>query len=1114
MQVNLSYTPKLSCQANDIKIIKIALLNYLTKTGDVDSFGNINTDDVNEISKFICKLYKISQEEGAYHRLAASLILQLAIEGLVMLPFSGKTLRKITDFKFISTDLVKTVDKHIDNESPRWRDEDVHFRILMATDCRSATKFSLIDFSNLHLWLISEGLVEDKFGFSLPIFMTLRGIELSNESSLNRDQRHSYIFWCVTGKYKTTKLLDFISDPNGIDGIRIHGNARERLELDSHQERRRSKEEKRKSTNRNNRKDSPYIENLLQIVKENKIDSAERYFEGLANGSQVKGFRPNYWIDEPTNYPGRPHINVAALGLNWFTAFKAYLIHREKDYETDKQVRTNLHIFADYLFLYLPWWFENNPDANLSYPNHPWQFLRYYFVDRTRFNDDEYSEFVKLPKTIYELLHLRKATPDVRNTFRINIKSFFAFVITYFEDSSKFVSKGMLNPIRLDFDNEVAGRSGKTNKIPFSEDVFPYLVHYGQSVEAFGEFLQYEAYEKNIFKDASNGIKDGYYTSDWGYVPVFWFRGKLYRIDWIPNLYGISKRSLQSNPVEESGIYLNGNRINKGENKTLTLHFPSLTVIRLLNVMAETGLRGQSVQWLDRRYFDSLTLPSESIEQLYGNPKDQLFKSLYLNTDKSHNVWENLVSWRVRRSLLAERYFQNSLIGKHSKRETPYEDRSNSRFLPVLALFRSDRISKPVADGTYSYRWVEFLFGFQNFFNKKDGIDCSSDINALQLVKAREGASEDALIYDRFFAVHTPHACRATYATLKDGDFEVSEVAAQLGHSNTVVTNYYQVPSFNRLQKKLKLSDTETMGDGDLDPLSKGEQYLHPERAVSDVRKAFERNRDQAISDFGFVPGVALWSLSELDGDKSALDLLRQSPSSLIRWHLTHVCPVGNQCPREVVSNTGGFSRCGICPLAAKCIDHLPGMEAKQNELIERVRTAAAKIKLLIDNGGLQSDIDELHRSMQLDTKELMGWKLSAEILRNMQRESLGNNKNYHVDQPELVRKQLQLVTRSQSEREFFLQRIVESHEYPSLESAEIRAKALRYTRLFLAKQGRLEDAAYLDVQPHTEIAVLASLIKPIVDAKNLSMSEFLAALEALPQVLPYNEINPSQRLI
>lgn len=1102
MRINLTSLPVI-VSGPDVPIAFAGALAAAQKYGGV-SLPEIAGNTNEHFEKCLAELFSIAHlpARDKVSSCAAAAILDLSYLGVVMLPVLTPPLRVLVPsaYPFQVPKLIEAVDSYVSSQRPRWQKYDSHLHLLLATNCRQAAQFDIYKFEQLHNWLNKNSHSEYYFSPSSAPYMTLRGIELAEGSSLGRDVRHGYLLWRASKSDESLGFAEFMSDLTNLRGMRVHGHERERVELLDDVKIRRIRENQRALKLKNLRPNTPFVQALLDIVEANQFNAPDAYFAALTGSSNKKGFRPDFWIDTPVNYPGRGDIVVAELGRKWFIAFRAFLIKREKDYETDKQVRAALHVFADYLFLYLPWWMEKHPDTKLSFPNSPKAFLRYFFVDRTRFHTEEEQALGALPKTLNELLGLRRPTPASRNIVRIILRKFFSFVTTYFEGNVDFVTPGMQNPVRSDFDNEVTtSRSNKTNKIPFAEDVFPFLIHYGQAVEAFGEFLQQQAYVRNIFRELPSGPgRDGYDTASWGYIPIFWYRGRLYPISWIPGIYVISRRMLQGNPADSAGIYVGGVKVNTGKKRNVTFSFPNLTTVRLLMAMTETGLRGQSIQWLDRRTFDSLALPVDKLSNLYGNSIGQTYAPLYINTDKAHAPWNNLASWRVRRSMLSERYFQDSVVGSSVTLEVAYEDRQNSRFLPILPLFRSDRGVKPVSDSNYSNRWVDFLYGFQSFYNLRDGVRGSEGVDALILLLERKNGRRDGAYSDQFSAVHTPHACRATYATLRDGDLEVSEVADQLGHSNTAETNYYQVPQLKRLVAKLKNIDDRMLSTDVYDPTGSSSVYLHPENEDSSVRLAFKKSREQAISDFGFVPGVALWSLSELDGDMSTLELLKQSPGSAIRWHPTHVCPVGNQCPKEVVANAGGMNRCGICPLAAKCIDHLPGIEAKQTELLERVRTAGRRQKLLSERGAAQGDIDALHREMQLDTKELLGWKLSAEILRSRQLDLGTAHSEYHVDKPELVRKQLQLVTRNSTESEFFLQRIADSNAYPSLESAEVRARATRYTRLILARQGHFKEAAFLDVPAHTELSVFASLIRPYVEAKNLTLGDLAKAIESL----------------
>lgn len=1014
MQVNLSLAPVVLKREGFAAGFRNAVERVTADTG-APIFASLPNDASDALlDAEVSNLRTLVSKNGPHQSTAAAVLTELAISGYLMLSPVEQVLARLPEsYALELPPFLAGVNEWVRGQSPRWFPKYSHLQLILATDCRSGDEFDIYAFTRLHTWLIAEQGGDGKLSLMEPAYLLLRAIEEIDDTALERNLRHAYIIWRASESDKLMPFDEFLADPKHMAGMRVHGHERERIELQVQVKRRQSREQERKIKLQAMRSYSPFVDNLHRIARSGSPSAPEDYFAALRGGSNVKGFRPDAWLEEPVEYPGRESVNVTALGSKWFVAFRAFLAHRKKDYESDKHVRSALHVLADYALLYLPWWLEQHHDTSLEFPSSPKQFLRYFYVDRTRFHTEESHSLGVLPRTLNELLHLRRPTPASRNVARLAMQQFFSFVLTYFEDNPEFISKGMQNPFRTDFDNEVAGRRSKTDKVPFPEDVFPFLIHYGQAVEAFGEFLQQEAYVRNCFRELPFGPADGYTTSEWGFVPVFWYRGRRYQLDWVPNIFLVSKRTLQANPKGLAGLYVHGNRINVGASRNVTLNFPHLTAVRMLTALVETGLRAQSLQWLDRRTFDRLAQPVTALSTLHGNADLQGYHALYINTDKTHEEWKNLVSWRVRRSLLAECYFQDSVVDKYATAEVAYEDREHSRFLPVLSLFRSDRSPKPISDSLYSYRWVEFLYGFQHFYNRKDGLDRSESEDALVVLKERDEWDEGAGISDIYLAIHTPHACRATYATLKDGDLEVAEISEQLGHSSTAVTHTYQVPQMKKLLAKLKAIDTRVLASESYDVAVEGTALLHPERQSSSVRVAFEKSREQAISDFGFIPGVTLWSLSELDGDTSTIELLRQSPSSLIRWHPTHVCPVGNQCPREVVANTGGMNRCGLCPLAAKCIDHLPAVEAKQRELLERIRTVSARQKQLEKREAPQVEIDVLQREKSLDTKELLGWKLSAEILRGRQHELTNNSTSYHVDQPELVRKQLELVAYS-----------------------------------------------------------------------------------------------------
>lgn len=856
------------------------------------------------------------------------------------------------------------------------------------------------------------------------------------------------------------------------------------------------------------KKTEKWVENFSyfeELGGKSDIESCLAYADAMV-GSIAGVFRKrSRWIESPSNYPGRENVDVSILGKLWFQTFNAWLSHMSniKKYEEDKGLRLALHVFCDYLFLYLPWWMEINPNSGINFPTSPKDFSRFIFMNRLSLDEGHFDVNV-LPMTFIEFLIRRKKSVGARNIVISTLERYFSFVIRAFEDDSNIVSSDMSNPVVPEFDKERGWARHKTNKVPFYENVYPHLVYYSQALEAFGEYLMQLAYESDYFESkALSSI--GFNTDEMGYVPYFRIRGVLYVIRWIPSVYACSRRNIYNNPTDISGIYLSGRKINHGENYPRTIVLPYLTSLRLIIGMIETGLRGQSIQWLDRDSWDSLNIKKIPIEGLYTNAPAESFSSLYVNTDKTRETgFQTFMSWRVRRAFLAEQHFQNSILRLNDDLAVPYEGRPKSRFGKIKPLFSAPRGKYTVSDTTYSAVWGEFLVGFQQFFNSQ--VDPNNPLTFYRLEKTvstlpkvtekKEG--EQNLCKLSLIPIHTPHACRATYATLKDGDFEISEIANLIGHSNTITTTYYQTPEAKKLISKLQ----------DYEDSLFGERFdIHPERSDSTLRRSFNLNRESSILNQGFISGVSFWSTEDLkSSDNDTLELLKQSPANAIKWHESHVCPVGNQCPLDIVQKIGGFRRCGICPLAAKSIDHLPGIAAKKRELVGRVRALYKQIdKYSTDIAVNKELLDGLHREVELDSGELSGWTLAEEVLKNklIEFNYENNDKFYHADAPELVKRHLKVITKDISEGEFLLDRIADSKQYPSLESEEVRARASLIVRTLLAQNGQFNEALSFHLNPGDDLSVVFSMLAPLLKAKGINREEFSIGLtEALnPQI-------------
>jgi len=509
----------------------------------------------------------------------------------------------------------------------------------------------------------------------------------------------------------------------------------------------------------------------------------------------------------------------------------------------------------------------------------------------------------------------------------------------------------------------------------------------------------------------------------------------------------------------------------------------------------EVGLRLAGLRWLDRRTWDKDNIGCPSDGQFSYRPEQQYVYSLYVNTDKTkEGGWTTSVVFRVRALLLREQRFQESVDEDGMDEEVPYQGRAHSRFGKVLPLFRSENSPVPINENRYQAYWVLYLIGFQNFMEAATGTFVP--FTKVEPRGRAEGSTPKVVVGDdgiryspvSILAISTPHACRASFATNRQGVLETSDIALLIGHEDPVVTEYYQSPRAEDVKAKLEQGDQALCGDHRM--FERGNTpYVRADKEESPLVRSFKQDREGTIKSFGFMPAMSLWSLSDTEGDnEDALEALRNGPMSLIRFRETHICPVGEECPADVVQAAGGFKRCGLCPLALKCVDHLPAISAKKNALMERIKYLTQQKERLHDLGETAA-VEAIWEEMELETNELLGWQLSEEILSKIYEEQKGQDVlTYHAEQPDMVRRHLQRVVKKTDTTQFLLQRIAEANAYPSMQSPQIQAVAAGIRRRLLA--GRPVPDLLADVPGPDDILVAAKLLKTVMQANDLSLEQ------------------------
>lgn len=767
-------------------------------------------------------------------------------------------------------------------------------------------------------------------------------------------------------------------------------------------------------------------------------------------------------------YPGREHIDLTAASPKWVESLRAYMHHRTtiKGYRSDGEAMSVLNLLTDYLFYYLPWWYELAENPQVEAPKTPKEFNRFSFI--SRHTNDSLNE---LPETLLNVIAWRRSSKETQAVAVHQLSLFFTFLETHFGEDNTIAGFGFRSPINPIFDAPKIKKRSKTDKVIIPKNAYSYLLFYCYALEEAGMQLEKLACTHNLpinnkslrestFIDLQKlGIENitvKYRTSS---IPV----------TVIPNIFEWHERVLKDSSNNKKSVFV-----------------PHCTALRLLLTSVETGLRCQSVQWLDRLSWRSKL--SQVSSNSYTFP-------LYVNTDKTkQEPWTTYMVYRVRDMLLRQENFQEIFEDANAFGPVFYEGISDTPFKSIEPLFRSATAGKPISDQTYADKWQRLMVGFESFYRSATGefhvefYTLGPTLSPNKEPTVRETSS--GLLYCplSLLAIHTPHSCRATFVTNRSGILSLSDASELVGHSNEVVTAHYSNPSFEDLSNRLKESDIEQNKDF-LQFENNSEVHVRADKPDSALVRSFSKDRSSTIKTFKFASSIRLWSTEESLGPDEGLQLLREGPMSRIRFRETHICPVGEECPADIIERIGAPRRCGCCPLAMRCIDHSTAIAAKRNQLLERIRYLHSRYKMLEAQGEPLAVLDEYWDELELDANEYLGWQLTEELLINLGKNSTDQDRNeLLVEQPDMVKRHLTRISRSTNTASLMLQRIADCNAYPSMTTPHVQLAASQVKRRLLAGKGH--DAVTWEDDMQSAVADAAQMLAVMMKATGLTREQ------------------------
>ncbi len=938
-----------------------------------------------------------------------------------------------------------------------WNDSGFNslHRIIWATNWHHFEDANLEEISDLHTFLISKPPEFPNTTFDIRPMLREMFSKHSDRVNFTAEEISLYDTWIRGRNFQQFSYEYFRENHESIKVERKNNYARSNSEAAR-------KRYADKIKNWETRGLSDYTKPLIITFLENIAvkadhDAALEYFTHLS--ALKRGFASIQL------YPGRTHIDFANLNHLWQRTFQGWLQFRATlGLESDDGQRVDLSVLCDYLFCYLPWWKELYPHSKIEIPLSPIDFDRFIFLVPNGKGIEE------SPLPFLEILKLRRNDVSGRGSVVSTLFNYFEYLISYANLYPEFVGQLIKNPVsKLDYPR---GRNlhSKTSKNPISKSIMPYLLRYCYAIEMFGMYLQGEALAGRPLLTRL-AQQPSLNPDDFGYSLTIEFNGEIIPISNVPNIFSVVKRTIR-----------------KDDGQIISVEIPHLGTMRLYIAILETGLRGQSIQWLDRRKWDLFNA---------GKPTGQYMYDLYVNTDKSKDrAWIAPITYRVRELLLREQQFQESIEEEGMNDLIPYEGRPNSRFDDVLPLFRASRRDpKPINDSWYHATWPELLVGFEIFYNDnvvREGYTHFVKIGpswvrgleggVIRICKTLQGWEYCPL---RYSALHTPHSARATFISNRAGIIELEDIRLAVGHANELITSYYVVEKHEQIAAKLQAADDELWNFDPNNPV-----HIRADQENSTLKRSFKRDRVDTEQRFGFV-SVSL--LNENDDDfLDGVDLLRTTSMTQVVFRETHICPVGESCPENIKDLIYEPRRCGLCPIAVKSVDHMPAITAKMRQLLEQIQCSTLLLEKLEKRGEPSAVLDEINERRKIDTLEYLGWcralQAVSQILDTTTKDALTT---YHVDEPEIVKRHLKLIAKKTPPVEFILERIIDSEAYPSMQTPELRAKANILRQRLLANVGLVEEALE-EVSEGDEIKGLLSSLKVVMDAYGVNIQTLL----------------------
>lgn len=794
-------------------------------------------------------------------------------------------------------------------------------------------------------------------------------------------------------------------------------------------------------------------------------------------------------------------FDVQSCSSTWTKLYEVYFEkHRREDYRGPMRAIGCLNL---YLFYYLPYWFNKNPETTLRFPATPNELVRTVFISRLVTLDQV------VPRTFIEFMQARQVQSGViADTLYADIKQievFFGFIVERAED---LPGCGDFKQPISKYDYPRVARPLGTNKSPIPRRLFLPFLNFVETVRSYMNIINDEILDDKLSKDDLYQI-----TKFVGFIDT----------ELVQRNYGLAPPTFDvdgtSVGIRFLPLTVTSDWYTLKDGRRLRLLRPH--ALNQILVALYTGLRHNHIQWLDLDAFD-----------IFVTDDDEDYLKLHVNTDKAKKKpWVPHVNKRVIELLRSQRAWRE-LMGEPSFKVSHfYNDNDKTtypRFKPLFAYSPHTGSAHP--DQAYESAWRSLLLGFQSLLPEipvegmASRILCKLRPAGVDFNDPNEKAklAEHALREGKVGALNikteiTPHSTRVTVVSHLVS-FLPPELIGKYVTGQTRATVFHYVRTEPEQLETLQVGQARDMQrrayEGQIDGFLKGDPvadapFIKADDLNSRLAKSVRIDIPETIVRFGCI------SIDYRDGENDGIDILKEKGVEQAAFNKTEICPYGNHCPQDVVKALKGLRRCSLCPYAVRSIDHLPALIASEKCSAETLQELDAK--LIEDNSSFTADeLDILELERQRLGEEYAGWRLCIEVL-ELQRLRVAageDSRTWIVEKPEIIERDLKRIVVPTGVTNYLLSRLQESVQYPGFQSSSIKAQFDMLRRRVLATDVRRLSEAFSTRVPVNPAAECAGVLRSLASAHNLSAAEINELLSTDNHLTTMPQVSGGIRLL